>query len=280
MANIEQWISADLTAVHIAYRGVGGYMAGAAKLLTSDTGESSGMHLLDGATDIPIAVSGAQYVNIPGNGGIIARLPRKSTDVPTFVVTVSPRDIAAENMCQDRSKYAVGEWDKVGIGGAKRLSDMILLAHRGGASWEPSSRNSPGYENLLIPSLYLDPAGDQGFANQREGASRFNGTTNGVTKLPTGVSVLTAFGDPVVEAVSWFSDYPTMFEVFVGDGTIDDIPLTYAPISTAKTKAFLFSDGSTLTVSSVNTSSKLATLSAAPASGAIVVVEYETSDIA
>jgi hypothetical protein len=254
-------------------------MAGAANLTTANTGTGSGMRRMKGAFDVPLAVRQAEFANIPGDGGIIAKLPRKSVADANFVLSLSPRDQVIENMVQGTSLYSLGEWDMSKLGGSKSLKDMILMASRVAANWESGSENTPGYENLLIASSYLDPSGDEGFANQREGKARFNGTTNEVTKLPWGESVLTKFGLAKGEAFSWFSEFPCVLEAFVGDNIIVAIPLTYTPKTAAKTKAFTFSTGAAVTVSSVDTTAKTATVSAAPASGAIVGLIYETSDV-
>jgi len=273
---VSEWLSTDITCLHLAHRGIGGYMAGAANLTTANTGVSSGMRRLKGAFDVPVAVRRAEFANIPGDGGIIAKLPRKSVADANFALQISPRDQIAENMVQGTTLYSLGEWDLSKLGGSKSLKDMILLASRVAANWETGSENAPGYENLLISSCYLDPSGDEGFANQREGKSRFEGSNNEITLTPWGESVLTRFGLAKAEALSWFSEFPCALQGFVGNAVIVAIPLDYAPISTVKTKAFTFSTGAALTVSSVDVGAKTATLSAAPASGAITVLIYET----
>jgi hypothetical protein len=68
-----------------------------------------------------------------------------------------------------------------------------------------------------------------------------------------------------------------MIGCFVGDGAITAIPLAYAPVDTANTKAYNFTDNTALTVSSVSVPGKTATVSAAPGSGKICFVFYGTS---
>jgi hypothetical protein len=278
--NISEFISTDLTALHGSYRGVGGYLAGAGNLDATDAGTGSGMRRIQGALSVPVAVSSPTFVSIPGDGGNIGKLRRKSTADVTFELQTSPRDLVWESMVQGTTVYALGDWDMGVLGGNnKALKDMTLLAHRPAASKEASSENSTGYENLLIMSALLDAIGDDGFGNQDVGISRFAGTMQMVTKLPWGVTVLAASGVQTGEVFGWFSEYPTMLECFVADGIIVAIPLTYAPVTAAKTKVFNFTTGAAMTVSSVNVGSKTATISAAGTDEDILCVVYETTDL-
>ena len=277
MPNITRWASNGLHSIQVGARGSTGHFAGFAGLEAADTGESSGMRLLIGAVSAPSPLPGVNRVYNRGEDGYVS----------SFLHSAQPNDftIGFEAIDGDLSAFlnqdtvlTEGQWDFIAEGGSVDFRDVMWLFSRHAQSKESDSDNAPGYENLLVMSSNgrLEP-GSMDF--QAAGAANIQAVASPVQKTHKGTTTLASFGKASIYTERFFSEYPVTMVCFVGDGTEDEISLPFTPISTVKSKAYLWSDGSALTVSAVNTSTDTATLSAAPASGAIVIVVFETTDI-
>lgn len=279
--NISQWAGDNLVAIQVGLL-IGGRFAGFAGLTAADTGDNSGMRRLRGSIRVPVAgAPPPDRVPRIADGGIIATFTRANTDVRRFEMELAGPDIDFEAMIQDATKYVLGQWDMI-----MRDTDtaptakFVIIATRYADSQESGSLNEKGYENLICLNASIVALGDDGMAVEEFGSASYDVVLDKVTVLPWGITADTAFtlasgGRTVVFA----SEYPITMEAFIGDNTIDDIPLSYTPISTAKTYAFDFDGAAALTVSAVNSPADTATVSAAPGSGVEVVVIYETADI-
>lgn len=277
MANITQWASSGLYSVQIGQKGATGFMSGFAGLTTANTGTASSMRLLVGGTSAPSPLPQSSRVYNRGRDGYIK----------TTIFDAQPNDfnIAFEDFDGDVSVMlntltllTVGEWDFVPEGGPTTFQACMWLFARHAVSKEAASDGSEGFENLLImdSSGRIEP-GNMDF--QAPGTFTVAAQASPVATTHFGTTCLASYGQQTVYTARWFSDYPCSMTCFIGDNAIVAIPLGFTPISTAKTKAYNFATGGALTVSSVDTGADTATVSAAPASGAITVVVYETTDI-
>lgn len=275
--NVGMWAAAGLKAVQIGARGSGGNFAGFANLTAANTGTASGMRRVPGVVTAPNPVPNANRVRNRGNDGYIATHLFEA-EPPDFDIETEAIDQDIENLMIGSSTYVLGNWDMSGRGAAiPNLRDMIVLLTRVAES-EESGNEGNGYDNLLIMSSKFQP--HQGsFSFQSASGVTYSGNANRVSKLPWGVSVATAMTLGDAMTFEFWTEYPATLTAFVGDGIIVAVPLAYTPISVAKTKGFTFSTGVAVTVSSVDTALDTATLSAAPASGAIVVLIHETPDL-
>lgn len=275
--NVGAWAAAGLRAVQLGARGSGGNFAGFANLTAANTGVASSMRRVPGVVTAPNPVPNANRVRNRGNDGYIATQLFEA-EPPDFDIESEANDQDIENLMIGSSTYVLGQWDMLGRGAAiPNLRDMVVLLTRVAES-EESGNEGNGYDNLLIMSSKFQPR--QGsFAFQSASGVTYAGNANRVTKLPWGVTVATAMTLGDAMTFELWSEYPLTMTCFIGDNAIVAVPLGYTPISTAKTKAFTFSTAAAITVSSVDTALDTATLSAAPASGAIAVLLYETQDL-
>lgn len=279
--NIAQWAGDNLIAIQVGIL-LEGRFAGFAGLVAGDTGDNSGMRRLRGAIRVPVAgAPPPDRVPRIADGGVVATFTRANTDVRRFEMELAGPDIDFEAAIQNATKYVLGEWDMI-----LRDTDvaptvkLVLIATRYADSQEEATLNEKGYENLICLNCSMVPLGDDGMAVEEFGSASYDVVLDKAKKTPWGVTTDTAFdlaagGRTIVHA----SSAPLTMEAFIGDNTIDDIPLTYTPKSASTTKAFNFATGAALTVSAVNTPTNTATLSAAPGTGVLVVVLYETDDI-
>lgn len=279
--NISQYASDNLIAFQVGIN-IGGRFAGFAGLEAADTGDNSGMRRVRGVIRAPVAgAPPPDRVSRIADGGQIATFTRTNTDVRRFTLETAGPDLDFEALMQNMTKYVLGEWDMI-----LRDTDIsptvkfVVLLTRYADSQEPSSLNEKGYENLLCMNCSFVPLGDSGMAVEEFGAANYDVVLDKATKTPWGVTTDTAFGLAAGgRNIPIPSEYPLTMEAFIGDNTIDDIPLSYTPISASKTKAFNFTTGAALTVSAVNSPADTATVSAAPGTGDLVVVLYETDEI-
>lgn len=275
--NVNQWAAAGLKIMQVGVRGSGGNFAGAANLTAANTGTASGMRRIPGPVTAPNPVPNVNRVRNRGNDGYIAT-HLFETEPPDFDLETEANDQDAENMMISATTYALGEWDMSGRGVAiPTFRDIVTLLTRQAESEESGSEGN-GYDNLLIMSSKYLPRQGQ-FSFQSATGATYPGNGNRVTKLPWGVTVSTAIGLGDAMTMEWWSEYPCTLVCFIGDGAITDVPLPFTPITAAKTKFFNFATAAALTVSSVNTSTDKAVLSAAPSSGLITVGIFETQDL-
>lgn len=276
MPNITQWVAAGLHSAQYTPRMANGAPAGFANLALTDTGDSSNMRLLIGAVSAPSPLPSSTHVRPRGEDGYTG----------DFIFNAAPNDfnIGFEGFDGDLSTIlnketlvTLGEWDFVPEGGSVDFQDGMWLFSRRAQSKEAGSTET-GYENLLVLSSSgrLEPGNMEW---QGIGAINAAATATPVQTNMFGQSVLSTYGKQSIYSLRWFSEYPTSIAVLISDGTEDTIQLGFTPINTAKTKAVRYDTGAPLTVSSVNTSTDEAVLSAAPTTGIAIICLYETSDI-
>lgn len=279
MANDVKWTAAGLDAIHAGYRGSGGNMAGFSNLTAASVGLLSGMRRLKAAKTAPVPIAAPVIKPILGDDGVYDSYLFASADPNQGVLELSQFDVAFENAVQGTtSATAVGDYTWAGRGGSiGNPANMMYLLTRQAHSFDSGS-GVAGFENELVLNAQTTPLYDESKAHQQEGNNRYQITFNEVSKTFRGTTMSAAAVYSIERRQSevWFSQYRSMIALFVGDGALTETPaLDYAPVSAATTKAFLFSTGAALTVSSVNTTTKTVTLSAAPASGALVVIVYQ-----
>lgn len=277
MANITQWASAGLHSAQVGAVMSSGAQAGFANLTTASVGLASNMSLLVGGVTVPTPLPQTTRVYNRGRDGYI-----KSTlfDAQPNEFTMAFEDFNGDvsALLNHDTVLTLGEWDFVPEGGPVNFQNTSWLFSRHAASKEASSDGSEGYENLWVFAVSgrIEP-GNMEF--QAPGGFNVQGVASPVQKTPLGTTTLVSNGKLTIYTWRFFSDYPVSCAAFVGDASIVAIPLGYTPISTAKTKAYNFTDAAALTVSSISTGGKTATVSAAPASGKVCAVIYETTDI-
>ncbi len=276
MPNISRWTAAGLHSIQVGGRMTSGAPAGFANLTVADTGDSGNLSLLVGGVTAPSPLPQSSHVRPRGEDGYIG----------DFIFDAAPNDftIVFEAYDRDLSGFlnkengvTLGEWDFAAEGGSVSFQDSMWLFSRRAQSKETGSTDT-GYENMLVLSSggRLEPGNMEW---QAIGSINAVATATPVLTNMFGQTVLATYGKQSIYTLRWFSEYPCSIAVLVGDGAETDVQLGFTPVTTAKTKAYNFGTGVALTVSSVNTGTDVAVLSAAPASGAVSVVLYETNDI-
>lgn len=277
MPNITKWTSSGLHSIQVGGKGSGGNFSGFADLTTADVGTASSMRLLVGGVTAPTPTPQSNRVYNRGRDGYISG----------YIFDAAPNDFAMvfEDFDGDLAAFlnhdivmTEGEWDVIAEGGEIEFRNTMWLLCREAQSKESGADNAPGFENLLIMSAGgRIEAGNMEF--QSAGQFNVQAVASPVQKTFKGTTALASHGKNTIYTERWFSEFPCSMCLFVGNAVITAVPLGTTPISVAKTRFYLWSTGAALTVNSVDTSAKTATLSAAPASAALAVGIWETQDI-
>lgn len=277
MPNITEWAAGGLAAIQIGARGNTGTFRGFGNLTVADTGDASGMRRIRGAILGANPVANVNRIRNRGDDGYVATHLFQA-EPPDFNLGFEAHDLDAETFLIGGSLYTLGEWTLAVRGQSiPNLQDTITLLTRQATSLESGSTGE-GYDNLIIcSSKYRPVPGD--FAWQGVGGVTLQGSADPVLISPWGEDMADLFDLSDGITIEQFSEFPLTMEAFIGDNTIDDIPLTYAPVTAAKVKSWRTDTGVALTVSSVDVSGKTATLSAAPGTGVPVMVLYETQEL-
>lgn len=154
--------------------------------------------------------------------------------------------------------------------------DVCIIVYRQALDTTPGAQQLRRWQHYIFPVARLVPrpgGADQGGKEE----NIYDLIPTVASKTPWGVDFTVADnGFTETQVLRGTSEYPMMMERFDGDGILTKFNLSWTPISTAQTAAFV--DGVVAAVSSVNTTTKTVTLSSAPANGSKVVIVYQTSD--
>jgi hypothetical protein len=279
IANATKWDAAGLDAIHVAYRGSGGYMAGFANLVAANTNTGSGMRHLLAAETAPFAIKEPVVKNIPADDGNFDSFTFASSDVNQGVLELGNNDGTFDLAADGTTAKTVGVYTFYPRGGsiANPGSFMFLLTRQAHGQ-DSSTLGSNGFENELVFNTRVKPLGDEDRAYQKENKIRQLITFNETNILPFGTTSATDFGTYSRQSFIFTSDKRAMFHIWVADGSAAvTTALDYTPDTATTTKAWNFSAGTALTVSSINTTTRLVTLSAVPVINSIILVLYQTA---
>lgn len=276
---------AGAPSLFISKRDQYGRLSGFAGLSSSDTNTTSEMRRVRGIEQVPNPLPTPNRVRrtYDNAGGRIFTFP--GTDIPQGDLLFGMSDIDLENAAKGSTSWTLGNWKKTLRGeSAPVFQDMIVLAHANAASEDSGTAGTPGYYNTLYGSVQLLPLGQEQLQAQQTAGFRYSAALNLFSAWLTGADFdSTNFTADDGTSVSWWSLYPTLFGVKVGNGTWDTITTTYTPVDAASTKVYIttVSGGvvtvTAATISSVTPGTKTIQLSAAPTSGALVIYEYEAA---
>lgn len=278
--NVERSTFAGLEAIHVGKRLGGGYMGGFAGLLAADTGDSAGMRLLQGAEIFPFTVPDPVLKPILGANGVVDEFAFASTDVINALLEFGIHDDTFNDASAGIVKKTVGIYDFHGRGDSfVNQPPFMILAHSHAHNKDSGDIDASGWRNELWLSTKLTALGAEATRHQEPGKSRLNARFTRSNIAFWGELLSVAMSVPNRLSIYWYSEFPSMVECFVGDGTIDDIPVAYAPVSVETSKVWDFTAGTLLTVSAVSSGGLTITTSAAPADGHICQVLYQTPTV-
>lgn len=271
--------------IFVMCRNTYGIANGFANLADTATGTGSGARRVLGIETVPTVIPDPtrvrrRYDDAPGDIYMFA-----SDQIPQGNLLFGVSDITAEATAQGSSIWTVGVWDMAIRGvSAPTFQDMMILTHSQAKSNDTLTFGTSGYLNTIYPNVQIYPTGTEELRAAQTAGFRYSVTFQQFRQWITGATLSNSnFNTTDGLSVSWWSLYPTIVHSYIGDGATATITVDYTPVDTTSTKAYVatISGGvvtvTTATVSSVNTSTKVITLSAAPASGSYVNILYEAS---
>ncbi len=271
------WTAAGLDAIHTAYRGAGGYMAGFANLgSTSTPNTGSGMRRLVGAQTMPYAIPEAVTKAILGDDSQIDTFQFGNADVQKGILETGVNDGAFDMAADGISKLTVGIYDFFGLGDTIGNPALFMFLLTRQAHLSPDG--TPGWENEMVLSSRVKAIGDEARGHQKEGKARWDCAFNNSNVTPWKQTNQAAFGIPMRRSIRFTSTYRSMFHIWISDGVATTTtPLDYAPVDAPSTKAWQIDTAAPVTVSSVSVGGKTVTFSAVVTpTGTPVVILYQT----
>lgn len=277
--NSTKWTRGGLDAIHVSYVGSGGFLAGWSNLTAASTNTGSGMRRLSAAQTAPFGIKEPVVKNILGDNGVFDTFTWASTDTNQGILEVGANDETFGLGTDGLTAKTVGIYTFYPTGGSvANPGTFAFLLTRDAHGQDSATAGSSGWENELIFYTKVKDLGDEDRAHQKEGKSRYLVTFNEARYLPFGTTSTTEFSVYSRQSMIWPSDKRSMCHCWVADGTATaTTALDYTPDTATTTKAWDFTAGTALTVSSINTSTKVVTLSAAPTSGHIIFIIYQTA---
>lgn len=254
-------------------------MAGFSNLLAAGTNTGSGMRRLLAAETAPFSIKPPVVKSIPGDDGPFDSFTFASSEANTGILELGNNDGTFDLAADGTTKKTVGGYDFYPRGGsiANPGSFMFLLTRQAHGQ-DSATLGSNGFENELVFNTRVKPLGDEDRAYQKEGKARHLITFNETNILPFGTTSAADFGTYSRQSMIFHSDKRSMFHIWVADGSAAvTTALDYTPDVASTIKAWNFTLGTALTVSSVNTTTRIVTLSAIPLINNIILVLYQTA---
>lgn len=236
---------------------------------------------LEGVKTFQANVPDVQPIRHTGDDRVFAQDHLPPTELETATITTGKTNLIVDAELSGIEIETLGDMQILGYGTDQQgfEEQVIVYGWRQALNTEEGSADfgTRQYITTIYNSCRLTPKGGQ----MSEGAAdenSYNLTPTPTTKKIWGEEFdADTLGYSTAIKTVLITDNPIMIERFDAPGGVTTFLLDFAPITAAKTKAFV--DGTATTVASVNVSAKTATLSPAPSAAAVVVIVYETSGL-
>lgn len=237
---------------------------------------------LEGAKAFNANLPDANTIRHTGDDVVFAQDQLPPTELETATLTTGKTNLTADAELGNIIIREIGtdiELLSTGTDKAGQEAQIGLLAWRQALDTENAgaSKGQRRYVNYLYHSAKMFAKGS---TPQEGGADEnsYNVVPTPVTQMLWGED-FTLEDDGYTTAVKsiFITEKPVMIEAYKAPGSVTTFLMDFAPITAAKTHAWV--NGVPATVSSVNVTLKTFTLSVAPSANAIVVVLYESNNI-
>jgi hypothetical protein len=239
-------------------------------------GASSGMLELLGVQEVPLTVPDPTLVPIPGDDDVLGTFDFDSDAARQYIITTAVNDLALTALLLGTNVESIagGDWGVLDVLSATEVNACLIHQSRA-KKYDSSNKGQKAWAGDVIMTATVKPLGRQTFANRAAAVYRWQVTEQVASHEIWGVTFASGSGAGTEAPYrrNFRSDYPYHIQAFTGNGAIDEIPLDHKPVSTAYAWAWQ-DQGVPLTVSSVNTTTKTATLSTTPAADRPVYVLY------
>jgi hypothetical protein len=241
------------------------------------TTTNGGMLRLDGAQTIPVQIGESVIVVQLGDDEPMVSFEFDSADLPSGVLQVAQADNVFDALVQGTKVQTVGDLELSALDPKGRESQpMCLLLQRRSKSWLSGERGSAKFEVFYILSCSIKPLGAT--LTQREVGPWSYSINLSRGDVGLGMSINeTDHGTTAMSIQRVDTDNPLHRVRGTGDGATLTYPLTYAPVSAAKTYVNVDQIRQTVTVDySISGTSLIFVV--APANNAVIDVVYEVDE--
>lgn len=279
MAGATITTGAGFDSVQFSRRSSAGYATGRAGLTSANTTVYSEAYRLIGANASEITLGEPVVVTNKGDDQPIAQFQFNPTTLPSFGLTTVSQDFTFNNMVSSLSNKTLGGATiNAGTPNGIDLNQVITLYTRQAQSLESATSGDAQYEHFLFLNSQVRKVGNP-LSFQSEGSYTHTVTASNAKRTAWGETLPTAFtGLAQTPLLYMTSQYRMTFGAFVGDNADVAFDVLQTPVGASNAWAFKESASGSNSFSSATISditSKTVTLSAAPASGAFVIIFYE-----
>lgn len=271
---------AGLDGLYVSFLNSAGLMSGFSNI--SSTPSASGLRKMRAVQKLPSALQTPNKKYIKGDDGIQDTFQFAADTLPTGTIELGETDLSLDAAAQSSTNWTLGNWQQAIYGISNpSFTNMMLLSHQQSHSQDTANPGQAGFLNILYPNTQLLPMGEDDPAYQQEGKNQYSVSFLPFLIHPLGAALTANFAVTDGIKIKWWSRYRTMFYAAIMPGATATITLDNTPVDAASIKAFgnLSGTNTQLTVSSVNTSTRVVTLSANVTIDTLVVVMYEASRI-
>ncbi len=215
------------------------------------------------------------------------------SDLGTFTMTLSDYDATFEAIIAGMSVNTTtlpGVTQSGPNFSLAKLPRLCMIASFGANSRDVSNYDARLYQTVIFPSIQIAPVGAQSSQNggvnpnARQYTITPSLTTTAMNGMAWNEAAPAGFGMDYAndEAMIHYLNgtYRYMLTTFIGNGTEDEVTLPYRPVSstaTALSPNIITLAGSAVAPTSINTTTGVVVLSAAPTAGAKVVALVPTN---
>lgn len=277
MSTIEITAGAGLKKALILELGSDGYPEGATAGDNGYFGED-----MTGVQSVSTNVPEPQRVNHPGDDQVFAQDTLAPNELPSGTIATGKTNQTLDAILTKALVQTVGD-GKLSPQFTNRQGDeqqVMLVYYRQALDTDPdsSSFGARKYQTHIVPSCRIVPMGNGQPAQGSADTNNYSVAMTRVTETPWGVALSeNDNGATSAAKLLYTGDYPWIPAHFIGNNTVTTFTLPYRPISVAKTQAWN-SSGSALTVASVDTTNRTATLSPAPGNNVEFMIWFETDE--
>lgn len=273
------YTGAGLDSIQISKRSSAGYATGIAGLTSASTNTYSEAYRLIGANAAEITVNDRTRVSIQGDDTAIAQFTFGPTDLPSFGLTMSAEDFTLANTITGLSNLTLGSAIvNAGVPNEIVPEPLVIMASRQAQSLASATSGDAQWVHKVILNGQISPVND---SYTFQGGASFTHTITATNAKRTawGQLISSAFTGIVSNSILTItSENRLTFGAFVGNNAATTFAVTQLPVGATYAKAFVESGSGTnsfsaATISSITTNT--VTLSAAPASGAFVIIFFE-----
>jgi hypothetical protein len=258
--NIAQLIAAGFARGQVAKLNSGGYPMGLTGTLSA--GSSVGLYDIQGVQNANVQIPQAEKTTVMGNNQVMAAFLWKPGDTPEWDMDCAVIDMDLAAAAENVKVRDLDKWSIHPIAAEDLVYDtMMLLLSTNAQSKDSGSDGLDLWYHVLIPRVQMAYLGPAGLTMRGENLARYHCIVSPTSLLPWGESMsLDNEGTTRAPILEWISEYKLSIDTIALEAATAQITLAYTPAMDAVTAGsgiLGFSDGSPITLTSVDPGTKV-----------------------